>query len=91
MNFIILGAIMMATFTASLFFLRFWKTTKDRFFLFFSISFCIDGISRLLLGFANYADEYEPLIYSMRIVAFSVIAFAIIDKNFLQAEKNSDN
>lgn len=81
LNLMLLGAIIMAEFVVGLFFLRFWRATKDRFFLFFSISFFIEGASRMLFKFANYADEYDPLIYSVRLVAFLVILFAIIDKN----------
>lgn len=35
-NNILAGAIIMASFTIALFFLRFWKSTHDRFFSFFS-------------------------------------------------------
>jgi hypothetical protein len=37
MNAALLGAIAMASLVAALFFLRFWRDTKDRLFLFFSI------------------------------------------------------
>jgi hypothetical protein len=39
MDFVLLGAISMASLIAGLFFLRFWKDTGDRFFLFFAVSF----------------------------------------------------
>lgn len=81
MNLMLIGAIAMACFAASLFFLRFWKKTRDRFFLFFSLSFCIEGISRVILGLIEDGDERQPLIYLMRLFAFVVILFAIVDKN----------
>lgn len=81
MNLVLLGAIAMACFTISMFFLRFWKTTHDRFFLFFAISFCIEGIERVLMGLAHYSNEQEPLFYLLRLVAFIVILYAILDKN----------
>lgn len=87
MNTMILGAVIMAGFTTSLFFLRFWKTTRDRFFLYFALAFGIEAFSRLLLGVINYSSEYEPLIYSMRLVAFLVILGAIIDKNWTKNGK----
>ncbi|MBN8530751.1 MAG: hypothetical protein J0L97_02665 [Alphaproteobacteria bacterium] len=80
MNSMLLGAVAMACFTASLFFLRFWKTTRDRFFLFFAISFSVEGINRIILGLF-YSDEQEPRIYLLRLVAFLLILFAIVDKN----------
>lgn len=76
----LLGAVTLSSFIVSLFFLRFWKTTKDRFFLFFSFSFMLDGISRLFL-MGNAATEYEPYIYSIRLVGFLLILYAIYDKN----------
>lgn len=81
MNLMLLGAVTMASFIISLFFLRFWNTTRDRFFLFFAVSFLIEGLSRILLGLTDYNSEYDPLIYSIRLSAFLVIIFAIIDKN----------
>jgi hypothetical protein len=82
MNNLLLGAIAMACFTASLFFLRFWRTTHDRFFLFFAFSFFIEGCSRVMLGLIHYSDEQEPLFYVIRLIAFLVIIFAILDKNW---------
>ena len=78
---LMLGAIMMAAFTASLFFLRFWKTTRDRFFLFFSISFGLEGFGRLLMGLYDFSEETVPLIYLIRLVSYLLILFAIVDKN----------
>jgi len=75
------GAIAMASVTAALFFLRFWRTTRDRFFLFFAIAFFSEGIVRCFLGLANQPSESEPLFYVGRLFAFSVILFAIADKN----------
>ncbi|HEX6435777.1 MAG TPA: DUF5985 family protein [Candidatus Binatia bacterium] len=43
MDFMLLGAISMASLIAGLFFLRFWKDTGDRFFLFFAVSFLIEA------------------------------------------------
>jgi hypothetical protein len=83
-NLMIIGAVTMACFTVSLFFLRFWKTTRDRFFLFFAISFLLEGISRIVLTIVQYGDEEEPLIYMIRLFAFLVILFAIIDKNWIR-------
>ena len=80
MNDYLLGAVILSSFIVSLFFLRFWKTTKDRFFLYFSFSFMLDGVSRLLLTGYN-TNEYEPYIYFIRLVAFLLILYAIYDKN----------
>jgi hypothetical protein len=80
-NYMMLGAVALSCFIASLFFLRFWKTTRDRFFLFFSLAFFIEGIGRVLLGVLNYSGEEEPFFYLIRLFSFLMILYAIIDKN----------
>lgn len=84
MNSVLLGAIAMACFTISLLFLRSWKTTHDRFFLFFAVSFFIEGSSRAMLGVINYSNEEEPFFYVLRLFAFILILWAIADKNWLK-------
>jgi len=74
------GAVAMASLTIALFFLRFWKTTHDRFFLFFALSFLLEAISRLLyLTHPQQADD--PMIYAIRLLAYVLILIAIVDKN----------
>lgn len=80
-NYILAGAIIMASLTIALFFLRFWRSTHDRFFLFFSISFALEALNRLLLQLTMYQDEQQPLIYLIRLVAYSLILVAIFQKN----------
>jgi len=77
----ILGAIAMADLIAALFFLRFWKKTRDRFFLFFSAAFMVDMANRAVLAFLQVKVENEPLLYLMRLVTFGLILIAILDKN----------
>lgn len=85
---LMIGAIVMASFIISLFFLRFWKSTKDKFFLYFSLSFALEGFGRILLGLTEYPADREPYIYLFRLVAFSIILYAIIEKN-LRSKRNS--
>jgi hypothetical protein len=80
---ILLGAIAMASFVAGLFFIKFYKSTQDRFFLFFAIAFWIEAVNRVLLALADFSEDV-PLLYLIRLAAFSLILFAIIDKNRLQ-------
>jgi hypothetical protein len=81
MNGWLLGAIITASITVALFFLRFWYSTRDRFFLFFALSFFIDAIDRLLLGTDTLSAEDEPQYYLVRLVAYGLILYAILDKN----------
>ena len=82
---LLLGAIAMASFVAGLFFLRFWKSTKDRFFLFFAIAFGIEAVNRVLLAVVNFSEDV-PFLYLIRLIAFGLILFAIVDKNHLQKD-----
>ncbi|MGH8479983.1 MAG: DUF5985 family protein [Gammaproteobacteria bacterium] len=78
---LILGAIAMASLTAALFFLRFWKQTGDRFFLLFAVAFSLDALSRAVLGLTEIWREQEPFFYLIRLFSFALILVAIIDKN----------
>ena len=84
-NAVMLGAIAMASLVAAMFFLRFWRNTRDRFFLFFAISFFIVALNRTALGLTTVSTEQEPFFYLVRLGAFGLIIAAIVDKN--RAEK----
>jgi hypothetical protein len=76
-----LGAIAMASLVAALFFLRFWRDTRDRFFLLFAMAFFIEALSRAALSLTRVSQEYEPFFYIMRLLAFGLIIVAIVHKN----------
>lgn len=80
-NLLLAGAIAMASATASLFFIAFWRTTRDRFFLYFAISFGLESANRILLAMLPAPGEDEPLYYMIRLLAYGLILFAILDKN----------
>ena len=81
MDSMLAGGIGVAAFAAGLFFLRFWRQTHDRFFLFFAISFWIEGAQRVFLFQYWGHDEATPLAYVPRLVAYGLIIVAIVDKN----------
>ncbi len=81
MNDILVGGIAVASLLAGLFFLRFWRVTRDRFFLFFAIAFWIEGAHRVLIQEWIGPDEASPLAYLPRLVAYGLIIAAVIDKN----------
>jgi hypothetical protein len=78
---VLMGAVAMASFVATLFFLRFWRQTRDGFFLFFAGAFGIDAATRLVLGLGQVSSEAEPLFYIARLLTFALIIVAIIQKN----------
>jgi uncharacterized membrane protein HdeD (DUF308 family) len=81
MNLLLLGAISMASLIIGLFFLRSWRTTKDRFFLFFAISFFTEGLNRAALGLSSDPNEGRPFFYLVRFISFLLILIAIMQKN----------
>ena len=80
-NEVLLGAAAMGSAVAALFFVRFWRQTKDRLFLMFAIAFVVDAIMRSFLALATLPDETEPFFYLGRLLSFGLIVLAIIDKN----------
>ena len=87
MNSVILGAVAMASSIAALFFLRFWRQTRDILFLLFSLAFAVDSVTRLALGFGNITNEHEPFVYTTRFVTFILILIAIINKNRSRSDR----
>lgn len=72
-----------------LFFLRYWKQTKDRLFIWFSIAFFVLMLNRGLLAYNNNETELVML-YVVRLIAFCIILLAIIDKNARCAFNNDE-
>jgi amino acid transporter len=78
---LISGAILMGYLVAGLFFLRFWRDTRDRLFLIFAVAFVILGAQRLALALAREMLETQTGLYLIRLFAFLLILGAIVDKN----------
>lgn len=64
-----------------LFFLRFWRASRDRLFALFAAAFGVLAIQRLALSLTAETLEDQTLFYLLRFAAFVVILYAIIDKN----------
>jgi hypothetical protein len=75
------GAICMGFLVISLFFLRFWRTTRDRLFLFFASAFGLLLCERVVRAALDLRTEWIPAVYLFRLVAFGLILCAVIDKN----------
>ena len=78
----LVGVIATASLTAGMFFLKFWKQTRDSFFLAFAASFLIEGLNRGAVLFLARPNEGSPWIYSVRLLAFLLILAAIVRKNY---------
>ena len=81
MNDFVYGVLTMGYIVAGIFFLRFWRDTRDRLFAMFGAAFLILAIQRIGLEFTNDATEHSTLWYYVRLLAFLIIIVAIFDKN----------
>lgn len=77
-----LGAISALSLMASVFFLRFWRETRDVFFLPFAIFFLVETGIRIVLLFSPHPNEGSLWIYMSRLVALLLILSGILYKNY---------
>ena len=73
------GAVALGFFVCALFFLRFWRRTRDELFVAFALAFALLGIGQSVLALAKI--EERGSIYLLRLAAFAIILFAIARKN----------
>jgi len=75
------GLITAGYLTASLFFLRFWRRTRDGLFAIFSAAFVLLALNQALAILLELGREELGWVYLLRIAAFTLIIFGIIRKN----------
>jgi hypothetical protein len=73
------GALVMGYIVCALFFVRYWRQSRDRLFLLFSGAFALLAVQRLLLSVAEGTGSL--VFYGVRALAFTLIIIAVIDKN----------
>ncbi len=78
----LLGVIATASITAGIFFLKFWRNTRDWFFLAFAASFLTEGVNRCAVLLLDKPNEGSPWTYLVRLLSFLLILGAILRKNF---------
>jgi hypothetical protein len=71
----------MAAVTVSIFFLHYWRISRDRFFAFFSAAFAAMAINWIWLAISDDSREQHYASYLVRLLAFLIIIVGIIDKN----------
>jgi hypothetical protein len=79
--FFLQGAVAMGCGVAGVFFLRFWKHSRDRLFLYFATAFWMLSLSYILLGTAVVTTEWRVSVFVVRLLAFCLILYGIIEKN----------
>jgi uncharacterized membrane protein HdeD (DUF308 family) len=77
----LLGVIATCSIFAGLFFLRYWRDTRDPLFRNFAVAFIIEGINRTVMMFYAHPNEASPWVYLVRSFAFLLIVAAIVNKN----------
>lgn len=75
------GLVVALCLVAAVIFLRFWRQSHDRLFGFFSGAFFLLALNYLMLTFNPRDSEIRPYLYLVRLAAFLLIIFAILDKN----------
>ena len=78
----LLGVVFTASATAGVFFLKFWRDTRDSFFLAFAAAFFIESFNRIGALLLDKPNEGAPFIYIARLFAFLLILIAILRKNY---------
>ena len=78
-NAFLMGVIAAGCWVAAVFFLRFWRETRDRLFAMFAAAFALLGLTRVALVFVH--AENNEYVYWARLAAFVLILVAIVDKN----------
>jgi hypothetical protein len=78
----LIGVLSTAFVTAAVFFLRFWRDTRDRFFLAFAASFLIEGLSRVVVLFVDRPSQPPTAVFVVRLFASGLIIWAILRKNY---------
>ena len=78
----LLGVIATASIAAGLLFLKFWRATRDSFFLAFAASFVTEGLNRSAVLLVNRPNEGSPWTHFVRLLSLILILLAILRKNY---------
>ena len=81
MNELLIGATAFGSAAIGLFFLRFWRESRDRLFLAFATAFFIFAANRVVIGLSDRESEELLPVYGLRAAGFLVIILAIVDRN----------
>ncbi len=82
MDLMLAGAGAMGSMVIGLFFLRFWRNSGDRFFLYFALSFLIEGGHRVYASLTPGMSEDSPFHFLLRLLSYCLILWAIACKNW---------
>ena len=75
------GISSMGAYACGLYFVRFWRESRDALFAYFGAAFFVLGLSWTLLALSAPAEDSRPYIYGLRLVAFALIILGTVLKN----------
>lgn len=75
------GAISFACLVVVLRFLKYWRLSRDRFFIWFACAFGCFALGWTIAALAPSFGERTYVMFLPRLLGFLLIAFAILDKN----------
>ncbi|HYC49477.1 MAG TPA: DUF5985 family protein [Gemmatimonadaceae bacterium] len=81
MTHFVAGLLVMGYTVAAMYFMRFWRETRDALFLFFAAGFALLAIQRTTLAIAYLIPVPMTTHYVLRLAAFVVILAGILHKN----------
>jgi hypothetical protein len=80
------GAAAMSCLAIGLFFVRFWRESEDRLFMWLATAFCIFAVNYAVLGLLPLADERRAYAFILRLIGFIAILIGVIVKDRELAE-----
>ena len=72
------GLLTMGYLVAALYFLRFWKRSGERLFVFFALAFALLATQRMGLILLTFDSTW---LYALRLLAFVLLLVGILEKN----------
>ena len=75
------GALAFGYLVAAVYFLRFFRKTRDRFFLSFAAAFFLLMLNLGIATLLGVEDERTGYSYVLRVIGFVLILLAILEKN----------
>jgi hypothetical protein len=75
------GAVTVGYLVGGLFFLKFWRRTRDGLFAAFAAAFVLMAMNQAAPVLFGISDEALGGVYLLRLAAFSLIIWAILRKN----------
>jgi len=81
LDFFLLGFITACSLVAGLFFLKFWRSSRDPLFLAFMVFFVVQGFTNAAIIQLSHPNEGNVLVFTVRLLSILVVLAAILAKN----------